>query len=76
MREEWDAMFKGVRGITEGNKELKLNRNRRNAFVSRQLVPPVEGIKTYGMRANTIALAASNLGKAISTAINTAQGQI
>ncbi|PYP84779.1 MAG: ABC transporter ATP-binding protein [Candidatus Angelobacter sp. Gp1-AA117] len=63
MREEWDAMFKGVRGITEGNKELKLNRNRRNAFVSRQLVPPVEGIKTYGMRANTIALAASNWGQ-------------
>lgn len=63
MREEWDAMFKGVRGITEGNKELKLNRNRRNAFVSRQLVPAVEGIKTYGMRANTIALAASNWGQ-------------
>jgi putative pyoverdin transport system ATP-binding/permease protein len=63
MREEWDAMFKGVRGITEGNKELKLNRNRRNAFVSKQLVPAVEGIKTYGMRANTIALAASNWGQ-------------
>lgn len=65
MREEWDAMFKGVRGITEGNKELKLNRKRRNDFVSKQLVPAIEGIKTYGMRANTIALAASNWGQVL-----------
>ncbi len=63
MREEWDAMFKAVRSLTEGSKELKLHRARRDAFLSQQLEPAVDGIQRYGMWANTLSLAAANWGQ-------------
>jgi putative ATP-binding cassette transporter len=63
MREGWDASFKGFRALTEGTKELKLNRDRRNAFLSQELEPAVEGVYRHGVIANTIALAASNWGQ-------------
>jgi putative ATP-binding cassette transporter len=55
MREEWDHTFKAIRGITEGAKELKLNRDRREAFVSRQLQPPIAGIRRSEVAGNGLA---------------------
>src|SRR5215831_773751 len=63
MREDWDASFKGFRALTEGSKELKLNRDRRRAFMSQELEPAVAGVYRHGVLANTIALAASNWGQ-------------
>jgi putative ATP-binding cassette transporter len=36
-REAWDSMFKAIRGLTEGTKELKLHRKRRDEFLARQV---------------------------------------
>jgi len=63
MREQWDAVFKGVRALTEGAKELKLNRARRNAFFSQQLQPAVDQLQFHVNRANALSLAASNWGQ-------------
>lgn len=63
MREDWDASFKAFRALTEGAKELKLNRDRRSAFMSQELEPSVGGVYRHGVVANTIALAASNWGQ-------------
>jgi putative pyoverdin transport system ATP-binding/permease protein len=54
-REEWDHTFKAIRGITEGAKELKLNRDRREAFFSRQLEPPIAGIRSNEILGNALA---------------------
>lgn len=63
MREEWDGMFKAVRALTEGTKELKLHRARRQAFLKEQLEPSVAGIREYGVAANTLSLAAAHWGQ-------------
>jgi len=63
VREEWDAMYKGFHGIVNGTKELKLNRDRREAFVSQQLEPAAAGLRDYGIKGNAIAMAVSNWGQ-------------
>ena len=63
LREEWDALFKAVRGLTEGTKELKLNRRRRQAFLSEHLEPAAAGIRRYGVLGNGISMAVSNWGQ-------------
>jgi putative ATP-binding cassette transporter len=63
MREDWDVSFKGFRALTEGSKELKLNRGRREAFMAQELEPAIQGVHRNGVIANTIALAASNWGQ-------------
>lgn len=63
MRGEWDSMFRAMRSLTDGAKELKLNRDRREAFRAGQLEPAVEGIRRYGLLANTLTIAAANWGQ-------------
>ncbi|HXQ69080.1 MAG TPA: cyclic peptide export ABC transporter [Pyrinomonadaceae bacterium] len=63
LREEWDAMYKAFHGIIVGTKELKLNRNRREAFIARQLEPAAAGLRDYGIKGNAIAMAVSNWGQ-------------
>ncbi|HEX4499128.1 MAG TPA: cyclic peptide export ABC transporter [Thermoanaerobaculia bacterium] len=63
MRIEWDSMFRSIRSLTEGIKELKLNRDRRDAFRSQQLEPAVSGIREYGLKANTLTIAATSWGQ-------------
>lgn len=65
MREEWDALFNALRALTEGTKELKVNRDRRKAFRSQQLEPAVEGIRRYGIAASTLTIAAGNWGQVL-----------
>lgn len=63
MREQWDAMYKAFHGVIMGSKELKLNRLRREAFLSEQLEPAAAGLRDYGMKGNAIAMAVSNWGQ-------------
>lgn len=63
LREQWDAMYKAFHGIIVGTKELKLNRNRREAFLAQQLEPAAAGLRDYGIRGNAIAMAVSNWGQ-------------
>ncbi|HEY0510455.1 MAG TPA: cyclic peptide export ABC transporter [Thermoanaerobaculia bacterium] len=63
MRGEWDSMFRAFRALTDGAKELKLNRERRDAFRTQQLDPSVEAIRHYAVLANTLTVAAANWGQ-------------
>jgi putative pyoverdin transport system ATP-binding/permease protein len=62
MREQWDALFKAFRTLTEGIKELKLHRGRREAFRSQQLESSVANIQRYAMYGNAISIAAGHWG--------------
>lgn len=63
VREEWDSMYKGFHGVVNGTKELKLNRLRREAFLSQQLEPAAAGLRDYSIKGNAIAMAVSNWGQ-------------
>jgi len=63
MREQWDAMFGGFQALTEGAKELRLNRARRTAFQDQQLEPAIDGIRRHGISANTLTIASQNWGE-------------
>jgi len=63
LREQWDAMYKAFHGLILGSKELKLNQLRREAFVAQQLEPAAAGIRIYGNKGNSIAMAVSNWGQ-------------
>lgn len=63
VREQWDSMYKGFHGIVNGTKELKLNRDRREAFLSQQLEPAAAGLRDYSIKGNAIAMAVSNWGQ-------------
>lgn len=65
MREGYDLMFGAIRGLTEGLKELKLNRSRREEFVEKELDPPVKTIRDQAIRGNTIGQAATNGGQTL-----------
>jgi len=63
VREQWDAMYKAFHGVVMGTKELKLNRRRREAFLSEELEPAAAGLRDYGIKGNKIAMAVSNWGQ-------------
>lgn len=63
LREQWDAMYKSFHGLIVGTKELKLNRQRREAFLADQLEPAAAGLRDNGMKGNAIAMAVSNWGQ-------------
>jgi putative ATP-binding cassette transporter len=63
LRQQWDAMHKSFQGLIVGTKELKLNSQRRDAFLSQQLDPAAAGLQRYGVRGNAIAMASSNWGQ-------------
>ncbi len=50
-REEEDRLFKHFRALTEGVKELKLHRNRRGVFLSRDIQAATEGYQRYNVKA-------------------------
>ena len=63
LREEWDVLFKALRALTDGSKELKLHRPRRQAFFSEQLEPNMDAIRRYGVLSSTFSFAAGNFGQ-------------
>jgi putative ATP-binding cassette transporter len=62
-REQWDLMYKSFHAVIVGTKELKLNRQRREAFLTQQLEPVAAALRDYGQKGNAIAMAASNWGQ-------------
>ncbi|HKR12257.1 MAG TPA: cyclic peptide export ABC transporter [Pyrinomonadaceae bacterium] len=62
-REQWDAMYNAFHGLILGTKELKLNTQRREGFLSQQLEPAALALQRYGMKGNAIAMAVSNWGQ-------------
>jgi len=63
VREHWDEMHKSFQGVIMGTKELKLNRRRREAFLSEQLEPAAAGLRNHGLKGNLITMAVSNWGQ-------------
>jgi len=63
VREHWDEMYKSFQGVIMGTKELKLNRRRREAFLSEQLEPAAAGLRNHGLKGNLITMAVSNWGQ-------------
>lgn len=62
-REEQDALFGNFRGLTEGNKELKLNRRRRLSYLLRDLQPSATSLRDHNIRGLTIYIAAVSWGQ-------------
>jgi putative pyoverdin transport system ATP-binding/permease protein len=50
-REEEDRLFRHFRALTEGVKELKLHRNRRSVFLSRDIHAATEGYQRHNIAA-------------------------
>ena len=63
LREEWDRLLKAMQSLTEGTKELKLHRPRRQEFIAKQLESALETMRRYVVRANTIGFAANQWGQ-------------
>lgn len=53
-REEWDSLFKHLRALTDGTKELKLHSGRREAFLSQVLYSSMNALRRYLVVANNI----------------------
>jgi putative ATP-binding cassette transporter len=62
LREELDSLFKALRGVIDGIKELKLNRQRRRAFFLQEIVPTTASIRRYNIRGSTLNFAAGQWG--------------
>jgi putative pyoverdin transport system ATP-binding/permease protein len=61
-RDGADALFNHFRALTDGTKELKLHRLRREAFMSEVLEPNTAGLKRNNVKAMTFFLVASSWG--------------
>jgi putative ATP-binding cassette transporter len=64
-REQWDILFKDFRALTEGSKELKLHRRRREAFLSDGLGSTAHSLRRDQVIANTIYNAARSWGQVL-----------
>ena len=64
-REQWDILFKDFRALTEGSKELKLHRRRREAFLSDGLRSTAHSLRRDQVIANTIYNAARSWGQVL-----------
>jgi putative ATP-binding cassette transporter len=53
-REEWDSLFKHLRALTDGTKELKLHSGRRQAFLSQVLHTSMSALRRFLVLANNI----------------------
>jgi putative ATP-binding cassette transporter len=62
-REDQDALFRHLRALTEGNKELKLHRNRRESFMNRVLHTTARSFQRHNVTGSGINTAASGLGQ-------------
>jgi putative ATP-binding cassette transporter len=62
-REQMDALFNHFRALTTGTKELKLNPQRRHAFVSDVLQSTARSLRGYNIRTMTYFIAASSWGQ-------------
>ena len=61
-RQEWDSLFKHLRALVEGTKELKLHRRRRDAFFAQSLESSASTLRDQMVASNSIYAAASSWG--------------
>lgn len=64
-RQEWDALFKHFKALTEGMKELKLHSNRRDAFFSDQLEPTANSLRRHGFTGDSIYAISAGWGQVL-----------
>lgn len=64
-RESWDLLFKDFRALTEGTKELKLHRARREAFLSKVLSVNAQTLRRHNIYANAISNGARSWGQVL-----------
>ncbi|HYO62018.1 MAG TPA: cyclic peptide export ABC transporter [Pyrinomonadaceae bacterium] len=64
-RAEWDSLFKHFRALTEGTKELKLHRKRREIFLSEQLEPAARRMRGHHVAGNMVYTAARSWGQVL-----------
>jgi putative ATP-binding cassette transporter len=62
-RETNDSLYANFRSLISGNKELKLHRERREAFFVRELEPVANSFQSYNVRAMTIFSVAATWGQ-------------
>ena len=62
VRDQFDALNKHLRAVTDGTKELKLHSGRREAFFSQLLQPTLSSLQRYDIKGNTIFEAAASWG--------------
>ena len=64
-RESWDLLYKDFRALTEGTKELKLHRARREAFLSKVLSVNAQTLRRHNIYANAIYNGARSWGQVL-----------
>jgi len=64
-REYWDDWFQGLKGLTEGTKELKLHRERRRSFVRDGLGRPLRDMLRTALSANAWSTAGASFGQVV-----------
>jgi len=64
-REEDDALFKGFRALTEGFKELKLHRERRQSFIGGVLESSANNLRRYNIAGESLFTTAANYGQSL-----------
>ena len=64
-RQEWDHLFRHIRGVTDGAKELKMHQPRRQAMMVENLEPTAERFRQQVNTATTIFAAASSWGQTL-----------
>lgn len=64
-REDQDLLFKHLRTITEGVKELKLHHQRRQAFLSKDLQATVAAFRRHNVRGLTLFATTSSWGRLV-----------
>jgi putative pyoverdin transport system ATP-binding/permease protein len=62
-RDDQDRLFQHFRALTDGNKELKLNRNRRNAFLNQELKGAAAASRRHNLKGMTIFASAATWGQ-------------
>jgi putative pyoverdin transport system ATP-binding/permease protein len=64
-REGYDTLMKHFRAVTQGTKELKLHRERRDSFFVEELEPSAHAIRYNNIKGNTMFIAATSWGQAV-----------
>ena len=64
-REEWDTLVKHFRAVTEGAKELKLHRRRRQVFFDEVLRPTTASLARFHVAGSDVFMVASSMGHII-----------
>jgi len=64
-REKVDVLFQNFRALTEGTKELKLHRRRRESFLSNELEATAGFIRKHNVTGNTIYAAGRSWGQVL-----------